>query len=427
MKRSIVEVNMPQHYRDSSLSSLDSVFSTFSDLIGGGGQNESIASDYHRQPLQHHFQFHTTIDSNHQQSCPSEGDAGSSNYITMQEEYDSSTKQPTPGRPKMVRVVAKTSPEISALCRKSYPSPPIPPLSPLPSQVQSEQNENTSQQDSSRYMQIVGNPRNIENNNDSYNLSSDSSNFSMSSSSMESFTYNPVNHTSSISTGTTWEETQAQRERIRKKEAWIKRSTSGGNTLRTAASTTGGTTSASITTMTTNGTARRPDYVSVRGPFSNDETRVLNYSGSDLELEAVTASLNTIQLYHPEPRVRRDSFSSYCSAPTGGLHSSCVSLTGRHSLHRRLSYDQLPTPEMIMYESFPLEERTTASVQQSHHPSQPPPPPPPLSPMPVRPTLSYELSPGTGSCPGIPHDRKQGHHRRNTTHIIMPPLKPVIS
>lgn len=391
MKRSIVEVNLPQHSRDSSLSSLESVFSNFSETEVREASETTAFYDVHEHLSALDYEEYISYEDYY---------LNNNIFTTMQEEYDNSTKQPTPGRPKMARVIATSSPEISALCRKSYPPP---------SSLQSpsfEYGTDFEQQEMRAINNVPRHPfsRNHRHQQDTYSLSSDSSNFSMSSSSMESLSYAPVNQASSASIST-WED-RPKKLASRKVPGNVR--LRSNSTVPTAASTTG--THASFATSASYGTAERQVYVRVGSP-SNENRCQLNYSGTDLDLEAVTSSLNTIQIYQPEPR-RRDSTSSFCSAaPT---HLSCASGSVRRpSLHRRLSYDSLPTPEMIMYESAPL--------------GLPPPPPPPL---PFERSASERISPNV-SFPSSPipqhHPSPRGGHRRNTSQIIMPPTKPLVS
>jgi hypothetical protein len=451
MKRSIVEVSMPQHYRDSSLSSLDSLFSNISDSEIRQMADNAVV-DYHQHPQPPFRQSHhqTTIDyqqdSQQQQQqqqhsyCSSFDDINNTNvYMTMQEEYDSSTKQPTPGRPKMARILASSSPEISALCRKSSTNSSAA-LQLLPfdydndinhQDLDSNKNDgntllNSEQQGLFDFGQV---PFQFADQHNSYNLSSDSSNFSMSSSSMESVSYPPVNRTSSASIST-WEDPPPRI--ANRKSTWMKRF-GGDNTAQTVSS--AAATAASVTTTTTTGTIRRPAYVSVSSP-TNEDTSGLNYSGSDMELEAITASLNTIQIYHPEPR-RRDSLSSYASAPTrsptpygqsavGQAPSSCGAGIQRPTLHRRISYDSLPTPEMIMYETVPLETSLPSPLPP---PPLPPPPPPPLPALLQR-SSSDRLFPPSSPLLNNRHSSGSStgsRHRRNTTQIVMPPIKPAVT
>lgn len=443
---------MPQHYRDSSLSSLDSLFSNISDSEVRQLADSALSSDHHQQqPYHHHHHhnhhhppppnYHTTIDFQQQQQqlyCTSFDDVNNNScgYMSLQEEYDSSTKQPTPGRPKMARILSSSSPEISALCRKSFPNPSA--ALQLPSFDYDNDAERQDLYNGNSSSNILNNeqqglfdfeqtPFDVGGDqHNPYTLSSDSSNFSMSSSSLESVSYPPVNRTSSASIST-WED--APPRVTNRKTPWIKRF-SGNSTAPTASSTTA--TAASVTTTTTTGTAPRPVYVSVGSP-TNEDTSALNYSGSDLELEAITASLNTIQLYHPEPR-RRDSLSSYASAPTRSsplvLPGQCAigvaapsSALQKPSLHRRISYDSLPTPEMIMYETIPLNTSLPPA----------PPPPPPSTPPPalLKRSASDRYMPPSAS-PLLNNRHSSGsstgsRHRRNTTQIIMPPTKPVAS
>jgi hypothetical protein len=267
--------------------------------------------------------------------------------------------------------------------------------------------------------------------NNAYNLSSDSSNFSMSSSSMESVSYRAANRNSSASIST-WEDPPPSSYTNRRAALASKRF-SGSCTVPTASSTTA--TAASITTTTTSETNRpRPVYVNVGSP-NNEETFGLNYSGSDLELEVITASLNTIQIYQPEPRVRLNSASSFASAPTRSSTIGTVTTTGcggtglnRASLHRRMSYDSLPTPEMIMYETVPLNSSLPPPPTLSLSPPHPPTPPPVQHSI-IQRSASTGLVLPPSASPLLSH-RSSGssvgsRHRRNTTQIVMPPMKPI--
>lgn len=391
MKRSIVEVNMRQHSRDSSLSSLESVFSNFTEAEVREVSETTTFYDFHYQLSDPDYQEYVSYEDYY---------LNNNIFNSMQEEYDNSTKQPTPGRPKMARVIATSSPEISALCRKSYPAPSTPQQAPS-----FEYGTDFEQQEMRAINNVPRHPFSRSHfQGDTYSLSSDSSNFSMSSSSMESLSYAPVNQTSSASIST-WED---RPRKIASRKTVCNVRLRSNSTVPTASSTTG--TYASIATSASYGTAERQVYIRVGSP-SNDDRCESHDNGRDLDLEAVTSSLNTIQIYHPEPR-RRDSTSSFCSAPT---HLSCASGSLRRpSLHRRLSYDSLPTPEMIMYESVPL--------------GLPPPPPPPPLPFErsssdrIATSLSFPSSPIPQHLPS-----PRGSHRRNTSQIIMPPTKPLVS
>ena len=144
------------------------------------------------------------------------------------------------------------------------------------------------------------------------------------------------------------------------------------------------------------------------------------------------SSLNTIQLYQPEPIVRLNSASSFASAPTrtSTLGTVCTSGGGlqRPSLHRRISYDSLPTPEMIMYETVPL----NASLPPPPTLLQPPPPPPTPPPALIQRSSSDRLVLPPSASPLLNNPRSSNssvgsRHRRNTTQIIMPPTKPIAS
>ena len=356
---------MPKHYRDNSLSSLESFVSHCSNA------EESIIQAPQEEPINHLFD---------QQQYAS-FDEISTTFSNMQEEYNSSTKQPTPGRPKMARILATSSPEISALCRKTFSNPTggicLPPF----------ELDNDSKDE---------NPFRISNAQyDPYTFSSDSSNFSMSSSSLESHVYPPENIASSASFST-WEIPSSVNQLDTKTaQAWVK-SSSGNATERTAGSTTTGARSSIKSTK-----PPKPLYVNVSSPHL-DEPDGLNY-GSDWELEeALSKSLNNMQLFHPEPW-RRDSLSSLNSAPTP--HSAKVVCGGhqRPTLHRRLSFDQLPTPDMIMNEPVV----TSSSLLQ-----------------PALLTRSASDRPHNFPLSSVGVPRRQ--HRRNTTQLIVQsPLKPL--
>lgn len=367
MKRSIVDVNTPQHYRDSSLSSLESLISNCSEARTTIFETLNLDTINN---IEEQNQFH----SYEEISCT---------FTNMQDEYNSSTKQPTPGRPKMARVLATSSPEITALCRKSFP---------LPSGIVSSESFDRDNDNKDENLYNLSSKQY-----DPYTFSSDSSNFSMSSSSMESHSYPPPpNHPSSTSVST-WEPPPSITPLNKKATAVWMKSASGNTTARTAASTITGVRSKKKCGIPP---SPKPLYVNIGAP-SNDDNDGLNY-GSDWELEeALSKSLNNMQLFHPEPW-RRDSLSSLNSAPTPRTPVTTSGGVQRPTLHRRISFDQLPTPEMIMNEPMPVNTTSTTL-----HPS-----------MLLRSTsdrphmVPLHISGSIGSA-----GKRQ--HRRNTTQLIV--------